>query len=175
MEDKYTYIHTREELKDWLDYERDFYSTHNRRIWRFIKALRKTEYYYNRKSDGHRMARLGYCVNRARLIFWQTLFGFEIGVNVCGKGLKIAHIGSVIINNTSHVGKDCYIIGNVCLGSKGGSEGPVIGDNVELGFGACVIGNVHIGNNVYIGANAVVNKDFLEDNIRIAGVPARRI
>ena len=51
-------------------------------------------------------------------------------------------------------------------------EAPIIGDNCFIGPGAKLFGKIKIGNNVAIGANAVVNKSF-EDNVTIAGVPAK--
>ena len=51
---------------------------------------------------------------------------------------------------------------------------PVIGDNVDIGTGAVILGGVHIGNNVRIGANAVVNKD-IPDNCTAVGAPAKPI
>lgn len=53
-------------------------------------------------------------------------------------------------------------------------DAPTIGDNVVVYAGAKIIGGVHIGNNVIIGANAVVTKD-VPDNCVVAGVPARII
>ena len=89
--------------------------------------------------------------------------GFEIPLNVFGKGLHIFHTGNIIINGTSSVGEYCNIIGSTCLGSKNG----------ELGMNSVVIGNVQIGNNVYIGAGAVVTKSFKQDGVSLAGVPAK--
>ena len=80
--------------------------------------------------------------------------GFEIPLNVFGKGLHIFHTGNIIINETSSVGEYCNIIGSTCLGSKDGGNGPTIGNHCELGMNSVVIGNVKIGNNVYIGAGA---------------------
>ena len=51
---------------------------------------------------------------------------------------------------------------------------PELGDNVYIGPGAKVIGNVKIGNNVAIGANAVVTKSFPDDSV-VVGIPARLI
>ena len=55
-----------------------------------------------------------------------------------------------------------------------GKGHPVIGDNVVAYAGAKIIGNVHVGNNVVIGANAVVTKD-VPDNAVVVGVPAKVI
>lgn len=52
---------------------------------------------------------------------------------------------------------------------------PVIGDNCFICTGAKILGAVHLGNNVVVGANAVVVKSFLDDNVTIAGVPAKII
>lgn len=101
------------------------------------------------------------------------LLGFEIPLNVFGKGLHIFHTGSIIVNGTSSVGEYCNIIGTTCLGSKNGSNGPIIGDHCELGMNSIVIGDVRIGNNVYIGAGAVVTKSFEQNEISLAGVPAK--
>ncbi len=63
-----------------------------------------------------------------------------------------------------------------CIGNDGISdECPIIGDNVEIGVGAKIIGNIKITNNVIIGAGAVVVNDILEENSVVAGVPAKII
>lgn len=57
--------------------------------------------------------------------------------------------------------------------SAGRLEAPQIGDNVYIGPGAILFGNIKIANNVTVGANATVNKDCLEENVVIAGSPAK--
>lgn len=99
--------------------------------------------------------------------------GYEIEPNVFEKGLRIAHSGSLIINGSSHVGEYCTIMGNACLGSKGGSKGPQIGSHCELGQFAVVIGNITIGDHTFIGAGAVVVNSFPEGKQSLAGVPAK--
>ena len=74
------------------------------------------------------------------------------------------------------IGKGCTIFQHVVIGSNtlpdSKSHGfPVIGDNVFIGAGAMVIGNVHIGNNVRIGANCIVTKD-VPDNCLVVGPAA---
>ena len=54
-------------------------------------------------------------------------------------------------------------------------EAPVLGRNVVVGIGAVVLGGVKVADYTAIGANAVVNKDVLEENTCIAGVPAKKI
>lgn len=96
--------------------------------------------------------------------------GFTIPINVFGPGLSIAHYGSVIVNGHAVIGKNCRIHSGVNIGRD--LEAPTIGDNVYLGPGAKLWGKIVIGNNVAIGANAVVTKD-IPDGVTVAGVPAK--
>ena len=93
-----------------------------------------------------------------------------------GGGSKFAYGGiGVVIHARAVIGKNCVIGQNVTIGGKSGwHEVPVIGDNVEISAGARVLGPIRIGNNVIIGANAVVVKD-VPDNCIVAGVPAKII
>ncbi len=50
---------------------------------------------------------------------------------------------------------------------------PILGDNVELGYGAIVLGGVHIANNVHIGAGAIITKDILEEGSIVVGNNSR--
>jgi serine O-acetyltransferase len=92
------------------------------------------------------------------------------------RGVTFAYGGiGVVIHARAVVGRNCIIGQGVTIGGKSGwYEVPVIGDNVEISAGARIIGPIRIGNNVIIGANAVVVKD-VPDNCVVAGVPARII
>lgn len=90
----------------------------------------------------------------------------------------VQHIdGPIIINCGAKIGKFVRIHSGVNIGTKagGGTEAPKILDYVYIGPGAKLFGNITIANHIAIGANAVVNKDFFEENITIAGVPAKKI
>jgi len=77
----------------------------------------------------------------------------------------------------ARIGKNCKIHGNCCIGSDGGYPdlSPVIGDNVDIGQGAQIIGNIKVADNVRIGAGAVVVKDVLTPGVTVVGVPAKEI
>ena len=95
--------------------------------------------------------------------------GFTIPVNVFGPGLSIAHYGTIIVNASTRVGANCRIHACVNIGTEAGQSGaaPIIGDNCYIGPGAKIFGDIKIGKNVAIAANAVVNKSYEENNITI--------
>lgn len=90
-----------------------------------------------------------------------------------GEGLFIEHGFSTIIA-CKHIGRNCWINQQVTIGYSDKTHCPYIGDNVGIKAGAKVIGGVTIGDDVIIGANAVVVKDVPSHSI-VAGVPARVI
>jgi serine O-acetyltransferase len=100
----------------------------------------------------------------------------ELASEKLGKNVRFWHLG-IVINCHSTIGDGCIFHGNNCIGNKGHSltDVPKVGNNVDIGFGACIIGNVQIADNIVIGANSVVNRSFTEPNIVIGGVPAVKI
>lgn len=93
-----------------------------------------------------------------------------------GPGLYIGHFGNILVGPTK-IGKMCNISQEISIGFAGRGESwglPVLGDYVFIAPGAKVIGKIKIGNNVAIGANAVVTKD-VPDNAVVVGIPARVI
>ncbi|QNF30874.1 serine acetyltransferase [Metabacillus sp. KUDC1714] len=89
-----------------------------------------------------------------------------------GEGTKLGYGGiGVVIHSNAKIGKNCVISQNVTIGSRG--LDPEIGDNVYISPGSKCIGG-KIGNNVIIGANAVITKE-IPDNCVVAGVPAKII
>ncbi|MGE0598341.1 MAG: serine O-acetyltransferase [Dehalococcoidia bacterium] len=107
------------------------------------------------------------------------LAGVSIGDRVSiGPGLLMNH-GHVVIDGVTTIGPLCSIAPHVTLGLNTGGpdvsfEGPKIGKFVFIGTGAKILGNVTIGDNARIGANAVVLVDVPE-NCTAVGVPARII
>ena len=92
-----------------------------------------------------------------------------------GKRLLIDHGAGVVIGETAEIGDDCTIFQGVTLGGRGNEKGkrhPTLRDGVFVGAGAKILGNIEIGNNAKIGANAVVLQP-VPDNATAVGVPAR--
>ena len=177
-------ITTRKSLKEVLQQEKAFYiprkmkwewiltSDNSVKIYKYLKNLRKAEFHYNnRKNPVHKLL---YFFARRRKNKLGRLLGIEMWENSFDSGLKIWHTGNIVINGKSRIGKNCTLHGNNCIGNSGlSSKCPRIGDNVRLGFGATVIGDVEIANNVTIASGAVVVQSCLQENAVLAGVPAK--
>lgn len=142
-------------------------------IWTFERLLRKCEYYENCKTG--LINRLYAKFLKLRYVNLSHKLGFSIGFNTCGPGLCLEHYGCVIINQDAKIGSNCRIIGDVVVGATEYDKVPVIGNNVFIGFGAAIIGNVKVADGVAIGANAVVSKDIPEPNVTVGGIPAKII
>lgn len=88
-----------------------------------------------------------------------------------GHGLFIGHGIGIVVHKTTIIGNNCNLSQFTTIGANDG-KAAVIGDNVYIGPSVCLIENVHIGNNVTIGAGAVVTKN-IPPNATVAGVPAK--
>lgn len=92
-----------------------------------------------------------------------------------GRGLDLSHNGlGVVIHPKSVIGDNVKILQGVTIGGRIGPQLPIIGNNVQIGAGAKILGGVRIGDNAKIGANAVVLID-IPDNCTAVGVPAKII
>src|SRR3989338_2894239 len=92
-----------------------------------------------------------------------------------GRGLFIDHGMGVVIGETSIIGDNVTLFQGCTLGGTGketGKRNPTLGDNIVIGTGAKVLGNIEIGSNSYVGANAVVLKS-VPPNSTVVGVPGR--
>lgn len=173
-------INSKEDLKRYLKTEMKKYNkkrnyifrpclSESSLIWKYICRLRYEEYHYNAK-------------HKFRYAFFHYLktklgrkLGFIIPINVIDEGLKIMHIGSVLIN-AKQIGKNCSFHINTSLVANGhSSDNPTLGDNIVVGVGSTIVGGVYIADGIAIGANSLVNKSFYEKDIAIAGNPARKI
>ena len=104
----------------------------------------------------------------------QISCGIELPCEVeIGKNFVIDHFGGIIVSGYAKFGDNCRIRTGVVIGLRRIDEpyAPVIGNNVDIGVGAKLLGPISIGDNVVIGANAVVLCD-VPDNCAAVGVPA---
>lgn len=114
----------------------------------------------------------------ARLIqeFARLITGVDIHpAATIGRRLFIDHATGVVIGETAVVGEDCLIFHGVTLGGQSMNRGkrhPTLGNEVMVGAGAKVLGDINIGDGAKIGANAVVVKDVPPGRIAL-GVPAK--
>jgi len=104
------------------------------------------------------------------------LTGIEIHPGAAiGKNFFIDHGMGVVIGETSIIGDNCLVYQGVTLGGTGKEKGkrhPTIGNNVTLGAGAILLGDISIGDNSNVGAGSVVIKSAKE-NSTLVGIPAR--
>ena len=143
---------------------------HESRLGKYQKLLRIDELLSNTAKGPVKLLQLWYRWRKNRL---GEKLGITISRNVFDEGLIIWHYGYVVVNGQARVGKNCSLHGNNCIGNDGISpEAPVIGDNVDIGAGAMIIGNVRVADNVKIGAGAVVVKSIDEPGVTAVGVPA---
>lgn len=144
-------------------------------IWKYQRLLRRTEYHYNNKQNSLWHS-LNYLICRRRKNRLGSRIGIEIWENSFAEGLQIHHSGNIVVNGKSRIGKNCQLHGSNCIGNNGKTfDAPVIGDNVEIGVGAKIIGGIHIADNIKIGAGAIVISSFLEKGITIVGIPAHKV
>lgn len=138
-------------------------------VWllRFYPEFRNLFYY--RLVEGHTTLAGRVCIKLARGLY-QPMVTLYIYTPVIGAGLFIQHGFSTIITAKS-IGENCWINQQVTIGFVEGSDCPTIGNNVKITAGAKVLGGVTLGDNVIVGANAVVVKNVPAD-CTVVGVPA---
>jgi serine O-acetyltransferase len=87
-----------------------------------------------------------------------------------GKGLYIGHIGAIAVNENAKIGKNCNITFGVVIGADNRANrmgAPTIGNNVWIGTNAIIVGKIEIGNDVLIAPNAFVNFDVPSHSVVI--------
>jgi serine O-acetyltransferase len=155
--------------EDWITHERDIL---RRGLW--VMAV-------------YRFGRWRYLI-RTRVIRKPFSFLYKLLKTVCeiltgielpceaslGRRFKIEHFGDIIVSGDATFGDDVILRNGVTVGLRhtGVRGAPVIGDRVDIGAGAKILGPINIGNDVVIGANAVVIEDVPPNSVAV-GVPAR--
>lgn len=151
-------------------------------IWKFQFLLRKYEYLSNCEKS-NLIVKIQKVVIGIRYERLGVKLGYSIPINVFGPGLALCHVGTIVINTHARFGANARIHVGVNVGTSAGldanghfdnTKAPTFGDNVYIGPGAKIFGKINIGNNVAIGANAVVNKD-IPDDVTVGGIPAKII
>ena len=148
--------------------------------WKLQIKLRKLELFINTHKYG-RLNKLLVALKYQEFERYCLKLGCDIPANVFGPGLCINHTEGIVVNGNSRIGSNCRINAGVNIGSfskfdKNFSDdnAPIIGNNVYIGPGAKIFGKIKIGDNVAIGANAVVFFD-VPDNSTVVGIPGRII
>ncbi|PTT41863.1 serine acetyltransferase [Chryseobacterium sp. HMWF028] len=115
---------------------------------------------------------------RIVLRHYQIKYGFQIYPETqIGEGFYLGHWGSLVINPQTIIGKNCNIAQGVTIGqqNRGKNEGsPIIGNEVWIGTNAVIVGAITIGNNVLIVPNSYVNFDIPSNSV-VIGNPAKII
>lgn len=108
----------------------------------------------------------------------RNLYGIELPYSAkIGRRLVIEHQHGIVVHGMASIGDDCIIRQGVTIGNKTTdkpSEAPVIGNRVNIGAGAIILGAINIGDGSSIGANSVVLKDVVAGDV-VVGVPAKSI
>jgi serine O-acetyltransferase len=96
----------------------------------------------------------------ARHRFWSVVTGADIPLTCkIGGGLLIPHPNGIVIHPDATIGANCIIFQQVTIGARNRTGLPRIGDHVDIGAGAKILGPVEIGSHARIGANAVIVKN----------------
>ena len=99
-----------------------------------------------------------------------------LAINTFDKGFKLVHIGPRLVNGKAEVGKNFTMHANTYIVAGGtNDDAPTIGNNCIMRIGSIILGKAILGDNIAVGAGAVVNKQFREGNMTIAGSPAKKI
>lgn len=162
-------LHKSHLLRKWISRSEEYY------LLLFMKYLRYTEYYLNKKKHLWDYVPFAWFWWNYRRLKIKT--GLYIMPNTVGPGFNLVHPGFIRIGEDVRIGANCTILPMVLIGKsrpKVNTEGYIIGDNCYISAGVKIFGPVKIGNNVTIGGGAVVTKD-IPDNAVVGGVPAKII
>lgn len=134
--------------------------------WRYVRYMRLQQY-----SCG--LLKLYYSMRKNIL---GNKLGFEMSGDNVGEGVYLIHNGPIVINSAAVLGKGVRLHGDNCIGNDGITDDcPFIGDGVDIGVGAKVLGGVSIASGCVIGAGAVVVRDAPIPGSVLVGVPAKVI
>ncbi len=141
-------------------------------IFHYSLAFRALLYY----RIGHTLITHKLATEEAVYANYQNILG-RTGIDIhprarIGRSFVLDHAPGTVIGETSIIGENCYVFGNVIIGARGiaGNDNfkrhPTIGDNVQIGSNAKIFGNIRIGDNVFISPNTVITRD-IPSNMRV--------
>lgn len=136
-------------------------------IEHYLVAMRKSCYYSNFPKKSYGGVKYCYYIRKFRKLGRQL--GFSIGNKCFGYGLVIPHYGTIVVGGDVRCGNYCVLHTCVCITNE---KGKTIGDALYASSGSKINKLIHLGNNVKICSNSVVNKSFAYDNIVLGGMPA---
>ncbi|PKH85168.1 serine O-acetyltransferase [Colwellia sp. Bg11-28] len=109
----------------------------------------------------------------------RNLYGIELPYDAqIGQGVIIEHQHGIVVHGNSVIGDNCTIRQGVTIGNRymnKPTEAPIIGNNVNIGAGAKLLGNITIGDNANIGANAVVIHNVAQDTLYVGFPKSRKV
>lgn len=114
------------------------------------------------------------------LVFYNLITHFVFSIELpyrtkIGKGLKIYHGMAIVVHQNTIIGTNCTIRQCTTIGNaKTNGKCPIIGNNVEIGCNVCIIGDLHISDNVIIGAGSVIVKNIPANTLAV-GNPSRLV
>ena len=133
-------------------------------ISRYLKALRKAEYFSLKRSFISLLYK-----KKLKKLSYKT--GIQLAINVFGYGLVLPHHGTIVVGSGNKIGNYCVLHTSTCI-TSGNKE---IGDFFYLSTGGKVIKDIKIADSVSVGANSVLNKDANHPNSFYAGMPAKYV
>jgi serine O-acetyltransferase len=134
-------------------------------------------YRFGRHNDTRKHGVIRWILDRVYLVLFritETLIGVSIPKTVdVGGGLRIHHFGCIFIHAEATIGRHCTLRQGVTIGSRyDNGPVPLVGDNVDIGAHAQLLGGIRIGANAKIGAMSLVLQD-VPDGATAVGNPAR--
>ena len=134
-----------------------------------LASIRMHQRYRARKGATATMLRK---LARLRYMLWSTLTASDIDPAArLGEGLRLPHPTGVVIHRDAVLGPNCMVMQQVTIGQLAEDGAPTLGANVYVGAGAKILGKITVGDDVRIGANAVVLKD-VPSGCTVVGNPA---
>jgi serine O-acetyltransferase len=141
-------------VADWTREKPERFWDPSRKLLLTIRRYQK----FQQKRGG--LARLACKFIVLRYRFWSVVCGADIPLNCqLGGGLMMPHPNGIVIHPQSVIGTNCLIFQQVTIGTREIPGAPTIGDRVDIGAGAKILGPVRVGDGVKIGANSVILKD----------------